>query len=648
MSFRTVVAAVSKVQCSDGKIVPCNYLQHPRFSLTCGFCAGLHYVFVRYGSDVSFARVYSLRTAINLLLNFIVDFEIRNPKPLHLTELSQFGVELFRGFDFFIKKNGGPLDSASRLKTAIKMVGQRHDEGMPLLTLPVLDQPRSVPNEPLTESCFNELETSLRTHIVKLYEKLEFRKVVEAATPYTIEEVNAIASIQKWIPNFERCLRTLSLHGHPFSVSISEAIDAPKRDFKIDVLAAIYGAFRVSPRDYGIERPFFDELLSKYYPSAMDQTAICLFLMLQTGWNKETVTAIDGENFKHILTGAFDTNTVLIVSEKNKSQGNGKPFSAPKTFFAPSNKADKFSAYSLVKLAKSLSLPLSGLPLECDAKQHRDNFNPLFICIRGYRTMFVNDKGVRSGRFLSIGSKYPWESGIADFLKRYPIFENGKRLETAGELTDRLRPTWIRFHRDKLDKPLSLVALQQGHASIETTDVHYDNSGVARQGRRERLREELEIVVQALRERRFKGMLGRRSDASIDMSTWRIFTIPGHERALWGCSDSLRPDWPGAAHRVPEGQRCTEISQCLFCSRVGIFEDSLPYLMSRESRIQVELTDYQEPELDAPLQDELKIIEYILEVWGDERALKLAARYLRAHPNLLPASMRELSTLVED
>ena len=169
------------------------------------------------------------------------------------------------------------------------------------------------------------------------------------------------------------------------------------------------------------------------------------------------------------------------------------------------------------------------------------------------------------------------------------------------------------------------------------------------QQRRERLRSELNDVTNLLRQRKFRGMIGKRVADFASFTSLRIFTIPGHEKSLWACMDSFKPDWPGSAPRIANGaKKCSEMHQCLFCSQVCVFEDSLPFLMERQVNIQIELQDYQEPAYKSPLADELRIIEYIFDAWGDEQALKKAARYTRQHPDMLPRDMKSLSILFED
>ena len=62
-----------------------------------------------------------------------------------------------------------------------------------------------------------------------------------------------------------------------------------------------------------------------------------------------------------------------------------------------------------------------------------------------------------------------------------------------------------------------------------------------------------------------------------------IFTIPGHTKSLWACTNPYKPDWSGHEAIIATDKKCSQIFKCLFCSRVCIIEDSLPYLMERLS-----------------------------------------------------------------
>lgn len=667
MSYLTVEAQRTHVESLDGSLIACNYLAHPRFSRDCNLCAALHYAFVRFTPGRTYSKGYELRTAIGFFLDYVQIYEKANPPSFKLTEINHVTTEVFLGFDSnlkklraptsHLKKTHVPKNLAGRLKSALETVAREQSDGMPLLALPMIREDDYVVREPLSAECFAQLTAALKTHIDLIYDKLEFRKKVDASAPYTWDELTTVMTcIAAWSPDSGRSLKTLIVNGHPFEVSQGAFINSTRlarsKEEPTSIVELIYNRYlnKDTVREAREKLVRLEELFEMYYPAAMDQAAIALFIELQTGWNKETVMSIDGKSFTHPLAGAFDSSQVLIVSEKQRSQSYGKPYLTPKTFRASSSKVDKYSAYNLINLANALSSPLAGLKIECTSEWALRGFNPLFLCMRplGVMTVTQTVSGDVPGRVYSASTRTGWLLGLVGFFKRYEVNEASVRMKSARDVSGRLRPTWIRFARDKSNRPLSMVALQQGHASIETTDVHYDSSGPAMQARRERLRDELLDIVNLLRQRKFRGLIAKRKTAPVDNGRFRIFVVPGHERALWTCRDPLNPDWPGSQEQMMEGSRCSELPQCLFCSQVCITEDSLPFLMKRLEVLQLELSVLIETAFNTPLADELEIIEYIIGEWGDEKAIKDAARYLRQHPNLLPPNMNDLSLLFED
>ncbi|MEZ8411772.1 hypothetical protein AB6C71_03375 [Vibrio splendidus] len=648
MTYLSIYKEVSTVISSCGASISCNYLEHPRYSTECDLCAGLHYVFVASSRDRMYSGVYRLRRAINVMLSFLIEYESKAPKSLHVTSLDKLTVEVFRQYDFYAKKISAPKTCAQDLKSALEMVASSTDDGLPLLTLPKLNLANSTPNEPLSECGFNALKEALKSHIDKLAEKLVFRERVHEAQPYSFNEIEELmeeASGPKWYwePSDERAVKTLLEQGHPLSVSFQEYCEVSSKNYEspFNPLNAVYCRYEDSHHRYADKssgrRTFHPDSLYRYYPTSIDQAAIVLFIMLQTGWNKETIFALDEENYLDIMTGSLSTDVVLIFSEKQKGQSKNLPYFNPKLFKSPTSKSDKYSSYNLIKLASRLSSPLKGLELTAlKSGEH----NTLFSCIKQptkwKNVVTPNGKTIPIGRYSTLSYKHMWLLGVKGFLEQYEIYDLGKRLVTLKDLTAKLRPTWVRHVRDKR-KPLSIVALEQGHSNIETTDIHYDSSGVANRKRKERLSHELELLVSRFRDRKFKGLLNTRDKNQVDTRNLRLFTIPNHENPLWGCSDSYKPDWP-ESERIPIGKKCNSIDKCLFCSQVCIFEDSLPYLIQREVDLQSESEE----------SVELEIIQYILENWGDERALKRAARYQRRHPRLLPVDLKSISILFED
>ncbi|TAL76735.1 MAG: hypothetical protein EPN76_10685 [Burkholderiaceae bacterium] len=219
-----------QAESADGTIISCNYRHHPRFSTDCKLSAGLHYVFIRFASERSYSKVYELRTAIRLFLDYAVEYESQNPKVLHHTSFLQISAEVFYGYDLFIKRNRGPKGLATRLKSALIVIAKNHNEGLPLLALPALDHQKYKSFEPLTEACFNQVTSALKVHIDLLYEKIDFRRVVDLAKPHSCEEVLAHENgLHTWTPEIDRSLKTLIVNAHPFVVTHEEFVETYRK-----------------------------------------------------------------------------------------------------------------------------------------------------------------------------------------------------------------------------------------------------------------------------------------------------------------------------------------------------------------------------------------------------------------------------------
>ena len=462
------------------------------------------------------------------------------------------------------------------------------------------------------------------------------------------DPTDAPQGMYQWRPDDLRALKTLISHDYPFHLPLPEiATTYARKGIQTlkqcdNVVKLILHRYTICNRtDSNIRLPMLDDLLSEYFPTAIDISAIVLFLMLQSGWNKESVLSLDQENFEHVLTGAIGESLAVIFSEKNKSQSTGKPYFDPKQIVAQSDKNDPYSIFNLIELAKTLTEPLRDKSFDVMPVSHDDeSMNRLFCFLRPW-----GEWGGLGGRHSSISNQKSFMQGIRAFLSAYPIFENGRRLEGAKDLTRRLRPTWEHYKRK--DHPLSFLSTQMGHSNVNTTDIYYDSSGIATQGRKGRLRSELEAIVSLLRARQFTGLLGNRAqkDAAAEL---KIFTIPGQENALWGCANQLSPDWIGAARYITPGKKCCYIQHCLGCSQIRVFEESLPFLIERLAHIEEQLEGPEATRYMSGLEIEKQIIEYILDQWGDDDAVRLAARYQRKHNPLLPRDLASLRILFDE
>ena len=448
--------------------------------------------------------------------------------------------------------------------------------------------------------------------------------------------------VSYWIPDTTRTLKTLLTYNYPFALSLEEIETGYSRqalkgvDDCDNIVKLLLHKYTWGARLIKCAIPSFDDIMAMYYPTALDMAALIAFMMLQSGWNKETVLAIDRENFEHALTGAISESMRMVFSEKNKSQALNKPYSEPKEIAANSDKNNPYSLYNLIVLADELSAPLRGIQFDAPPSLGKGiDANELFLCFRPWGEW----QGF-GGRHTSLSNPKAYQTAVKAFLEMYPIYEDGRRLAVAGDLGRRLRPTWTKHQRKT--SPLSVLALQMGHESQETTDVHYDSSGTAMQERRVRLRSALEEVMELLRTRQFQGLLGEHASVIANAKP-RFFHIPGKDRPIWGCRNQRKPSWPGANRQITTGTKCTAIDKCLGCEQVWITEDSLPYLFERLQHLEEDLDERDDSTYSERLEAEKEIIEYLIDSWQDDDAIRLAERYQRKNSPLLPrdlASMR--------
>lgn len=458
--------------------------------------------------------------------------------------------------------------------------------------------------------------------------------------------------IFNFTPDLPRVIKTFLDNGYPFNMTLSD-IGEKYAVTKIHSLKQCEDAIQLIMFRwrFGVTNPEtgsvldWDDLLGLYYPTMADMSGLIQFMLLQTNWNKESVLALDRNNFEHALTGMMNEDHIMLQTEKNRSQEKNKPYHAPKEIVAGSSRSDKYSAHNLFLLANELSEPLNEIEFDyiIHGKTESD-YSESFLCLR-----FFGDWVTKGGRHTSASNPSAFQQGTKQFLKQYPIYEKGKRLTTAEQLTTRLRPTWVKRQKAAKNTSHGLLALFMGHAMSVTTDVHYDNSALAQQERFDRLESELEAALSLMLSGNFEGMLGTPPERAVQLP-FKVFHIPGMEKPLWACINQRNPTWHGAKHRVPEGERCYVISKCMFCTQCAIFEDSLPYLVERRIHV-TELHEDQPPsasDYSNNSQLELMIIDSILDQWNDQNTVLEAVRYQRQNSPLLPRDLNFLQVILEE
>ena len=487
-------------------------------------------------------------------------------------------------------------------------------------------------------------EDKVATIFHELYEK-EAESIIgdECSNPFEI------VGIRAWKPNYKRVLKTFLVNGYPFDMDPEEVKTINTDNLKpfekcTDVVRVLFHRFTTARyiskhrATNAIPVVELDTLLNMYFPTQMDVASIMLMMQLQTGWNKETVIDLDRTDFLQPLSGVIDETQQLLFSTKYRSQNTNLPFHKPKDMFAISSTKDKYSAYNLVILAEELALPLLGKELD-NTPMRVQRTNDLFFC--------KNDFGdwTETGRFGTLSNVKVSIRGVKDFLAKYEIVDKGKRLRNSGDLVKRLRPTWV--YLKKKSNPMGMIQMQMGHNSRDTTDIHYDNSPMARVDRKKRLRVVLNKLMAMVKERRFKGLLPNERPGKIKDDNLVIFTIPTHERPLWACKNQCSPDWLGHEKYLDEGEKCHYINHCLSCSQVQLFNDSLVYLIDRLDYLEMMERSQPSLEFNQLYGSEIEVIRWIIDNWEDKEALKKANRYVRRNKPLLPKDLASLVPLFE-
>ncbi|MBC3492421.1 hypothetical protein [Pseudomonas taiwanensis] len=667
MRYLTLYRDQTSVTSNDGKIIPANYINHKIFDFANRLSCGLHYVFNIYSVACSYSKGYELRKAIGAFLDFVTKHNERNDPLLQIVAIEDIGAEEYRQFEDYLLKNNLSAHLARRLKTAFIKSASTNDDGFPLLRLPVISVPESQPREPLPLKTDQAFFHYMHSVVDRLRGKLAVLEQMTNVHPYDRWEVREICSMlmngktgtnhqyNDWKIDPLRALRTLGAEGFPFHVSTSFV-----EDMLLDAADSSLGVLAREPIDlllsccipHGYLRRLapncvsMQDLMAMYYPTAEEQAALVLFIQRLTGWNKETVLAIDRNNFVHPLSEIASTDTVLLISEKRRGSISDTQEN-PKIIKAYSSRCDQYSAYNLILLAKELSKPCARLLCSKPGTPRSDpcHFTPfLFYCKLSPSWRWNNSLDVNSC-FSSLHVKHRWNNGVAKCLKNANLQDQGVPLLNAESLEGRLRATWMMRDRDSGHHSISLTAMLQGHKNTYTTDIHYDNSAAANMERRERFQLFQEALVNKLHQGNFKGLLGAVDAQEARSFKFRVFTIVGHTRALWACMDSSNPDYLGCLP-LAAGERCTRLEKCLVCSRIYVFADSLPFLIERLAVLEMQME--RNPGQDAEVEEEVAILRYILDHWGNSRDMREALDYMDGYGALLPIDMRSLIAYIED
>lgn len=644
---------------TDRTNISANYLDRPDFDMSVPLHAGLHYVFIRGVGMATYAKGYELRSAINAFLDFAAEHNADTIPALKIQSLNDIGAEEYSRFEDFIRRTESRIYLAIKLSSSLKLVAQQFEDGMPMLKLPRITEPKSVPAEPLGEDADRDFYEAMYQEVDILVEKLRIQKTIATATPYDRWEVRDICrelfSIKNgtrtdWKIDPLRAAATFQEVGYPFHTP-AQYFECLERDAKSDVISStgrtplefilsccMHKGFLRRRAPYSIS---YTELFNLIYPTSQDQATLALFIQRQAGWNKETVLALDKDKYTHVMSEVAHSNVVLLNSHKIKSQGQGLAYVRPKFMARTSSRSDPYSAYNLIRLANQLSescRPYLKLDtkLEVDDKRHRSPF------------LFLGDARVpwdASSRVKSLDAQGHWNVGVSGFLEKAQLVDDGTPLSTGADLLGRLRVTSLQQTHKSNAFPMALTALLYGHSSPVTTETHYDSSVFAMADRRKRFHEFQERFIKKGQLKQLNGVVGRsRQDISTN-PRFRIFTIMGHQRPLWACVDSTQPAYPGSKP-LPQGTRCTRLDKCNGCERWWVLDDSLPFLMERLATLELKVErDAGAHDLHA---DEISVLRYVVDKLSSKSLVEDANIYRDSFDALLPLDLSSLIAYIED
>ena len=432
----------------------------------------------------------------------------RITEKLKIRAITDLGAEEFKLFESFLIRMHRNTQIAASFKAALKKAATLFDDGFPRLELPVISVPDHVPFEPLSDAADNQFYAAGFAEVDRIREKLKVQQAVKRAVPYDQWEVNEISrdlyalqreQVSAWAIDPVRAMATLDQHGLPSYLgeemfnwtradAISNSLSSTGRRPEEFVLSCLTPGGFLRKRAPGCIS--ISQLNAMIYPTAEDQVALALLIQRQLAWNKETVLALDKHSFLHPLSEVALSGTVIIISEKVRSQSAHLNHVKPKVLVANSNREDPYSAFNLIELAISISErcvshfkndPRIGV-------DHNLRRSP-FVFLRGGDTRTGQSLDyISSKRLQTLDDQDAWNLGVRSFLEKAAISDNGVTLTEGADIQGRLRVTATQKTKKAGKHPIAFTALLQGHSSPETTDVHYDSSAYAMADRRERFR----------------------------------------------------------------------------------------------------------------------------------------------------------------
>lgn len=173
---------------ADNHEIECLYQGHSFYDKAIAICLALHLTFIKYCPTRGRITNIVVRRAIWMFFDFIEAYNSRNPIQLWILKITDLSAEVYKQFENYLLKNNEPVTYAARLKTALKSASSMTD-AIPDLLLPFAKRASTQSRLPFSDETENVLANAFTSSIDRLYEILEFRKLVTQAKPYTLTEI---------------------------------------------------------------------------------------------------------------------------------------------------------------------------------------------------------------------------------------------------------------------------------------------------------------------------------------------------------------------------------------------------------------------------------------------------------------------------
>ncbi|HHK0531358.1 TPA: hypothetical protein ACQQJD_004905 [Pseudomonas aeruginosa] len=371
-----------------------------------------------------------------------------------------------------------------------------------------------------------------------------------------------------------------------------------------------------------------------------------LLLLIQTGWNLETLLSLTDDLDDHIEPDLIDSDYVIIHGMKKRGAINSGNEAIPQ--YHRSNKRDKLGAYQLL------------LFIQKHVTKHKDS--PHYI--KGKLFQFVVSKNLwmKFGKISSALDYDGFANGSAAFLNRHGLHLGNNTVNQRLEVR-KLRTTFETKRRQQ-GFDIDEVSLQMGHANVDTTLRHYDSDGATGAILDDRIRALQNRQVSDIRNYganilsdmsliELRAALDKTKTSETDTTLEKlverlkstrpeIITLlsPAGQTYIASCLDAKAPDWPGSALFVNPGEKCTYFNKCPLCTRCVLFREALPYIFRRifdldNLRERINLLQW-----NLNYQDEYTALIEILSKWSNSEDIDHAQKVYLESEYYLPLTMR--------